>query len=103
MNEARSTDRQIEKVYGEDGQLIAEAEFNSEGKLDGVERHWNLAGQQILEASYRNGLHDGPYRSWWDTGEVKEVGQYRNGQRVGLYTWYSADGEKVSEHDYGGK
>ena len=101
MSNSRPSNRRVEKVFGEDGQLIAEAEFNSAGKLDGVERHWNVAGQLILEANYINGLHDGSYRSWWDTGKVKEEGTYKMGQRVGVYTWFSADGKKVSEHDYG--
>ena len=100
MSNSRSSNTRIEKVFGEDGQLIAEAEFNSSGKLDGIERHWNLAGQLILEASYKNGLHDGPYQSWWDTGQTKEKGTYKNGQRVGGYTWYSVEGKKVSEHNY---
>lgn len=101
MSISDSSNKKVEKIFGEDGQLIAEAEYNSSGKLDGIERHWNLAGQKILEASYKNGLHDGPYQSWWDTGDVKERGMYKSGQRVGVYTWFSLDGQKVSEHDYG--
>ena len=101
MSNSELPNTKVEKVFSEDGQLIAEAEFNSSGKLHGVECHWNLAGQKILEASYKNGLHDGPYQSWWDSGELKESGTYKSGQRAGVYTWYSVEGKKISEHDYG--
>ena len=100
MSSSESSNRKTEKVFSEDGQLIAEAEFNSSGKLDGVERHWNLSGQLVVEASYKNGLHHGPYQSWWDNGKAKEKGTYRTGQRVGKYTWYSIEGKKISEYDY---
>ena len=100
MSNAKSSKRKTEKVFSEDGNLIAEAEFNTEGKLDGIERHWNLSGQLVLEASYKNGLHHGAYQSWWDNGNIKERGKYSTGQRVGKYTWYSIEGRKISEYDY---
>jgi len=102
MCSSESPSNKVEKVFSDDGQLIAEAELDSSGKLHGIERHWNLAGQKVLEASYRHGLHDGPYQSWWDSGQMKESGTYKDGQRVGVYTWYSVEGEKISEHDFGG-
>ncbi len=39
-----------------------------------------MAGQLVLQASYKDGLHDGSYQSWWDTGQLKEQGVdlYRN-------------------------
>ncbi len=101
MSNSESQKTRTEKVFSEGGQLIAEAQFNRSGKLHGVERHWNCSGQKILEAFYKNGLHDGPYQSWWDSGELKESGTYVKGQRVGVYTWYSIEGKKVSEHDFG--
>jgi len=72
-------DKNLKTIFGENEQLIASAEFNSAGKLDGFERHWSPAGIQILEGSYKNGIRDGKYTTWWDSGEIKESGTFVNG------------------------
>lgn len=105
----------------QNGQLAAEQEYTSEGKMTGLWKGWYQNGNLELEINFTTGdakfyhmngqmessgkmldgmLKDGKWVVYHDNGKMNVEGSYIKGQKDGLWIFYDRDGKQTATENW---
>lgn len=87
-------------VYFEENRKPQEIRSYRNGKLNGLWRTYDIAGQLIQEAEYNDGEKNGTWRIWDESGTLRYEMNYYNGIKTGLWRMWDEAGNLVSEKNY---
>ena len=71
-----------------------------EGKLHGLWRTYDIAGQLISEANYVDGNKEGIWRIWDELGALRYEMSYTNNKKSGSWKMWDDKGNLVDEKKY---
>lgn len=85
--------------YGEDGALVARADFRG-GRLDGKVVRYAEGGRVAAEETWVRGLQHGPSVEYGEDGKIAAEGAYAHGRMDGPWTRYHASGAVARRENY---
>lgn len=78
--------RDGDRVTRHDNGEVATIEPYSNGKTNGVVRHFDAEGRLTQTITHKNGVRHGTYEIFYPSGAVKERGSYVQGERMDSLT-----------------
>ncbi|GAB4419552.1 MAG: hypothetical protein OHK0039_32130 [Bacteroidia bacterium] len=83
---------QVEKVYGENEELLEVNPINTQGEIEGLGVRFYPSGALLREAAYKDGLLHGEVKEYYEDGSLRASYTYVEGRREGLYSSFYPSG-----------
>jgi len=83
-------------AYHENGHHSSKANYNKNGKLEGIATEWYNTGQKKGEWTYKDGVRHGPLTLWYRDGTLEQRKNYENGEEIPVVF------EQTTDWIYGG-
>lgn len=97
--EGRDNGRYIERTFYFDGNVMFEGEYNKDGKLDGVSKHYHSNGNVASKDETKDGKLDGVSREYYKNGAIRQVVEYKDNQLHGTIKTFNKNGS-ITEEEY---
>lgn len=88
------------KSYHENGEVKEVLSFNEKEQLDGICIYYDLDGDVLAVASYKDGKKNGEWKIWREDGTIAYEMYYSNGEKTGVWKQYNEKGELIKERDF---
>jgi len=75
-----------------DAAIVSEAPYKN-GKMEGIQKFYNLNGTLESEFSYKNGIQEGIGRMYYESGKLMGAVIFRDGVREGIQSEYYESGK----------